>query len=676
MKVDKAKKLKKIISKAPDKAGIYKMLDKDNTVIYIGKANSIRKRLNQYLQKNYSHSSRTEILLKNLENIEYIEVEKNIEAIILEHNLIKELKPKYNVVMKDDKSFVYIKITKEDFPRIEIVRKVEKDNAVYIGPKTSTQKVKNTLKILKTIFPYRHCSLNIKQLEENKVEVSNKVIKYPCLDYHIKKCTAPCIGKITPEEYKKIVEKILKFLNGKSEEILIDLKVQMQNFAKNKNFEKAAILRDKIKGIHEILEKQIVSTPNKEDTDIINYLINDQKAYFNLFQIRNGHLTGQENFILSTKLEDDDKVSKEVIEMFLKDYYSITSDLPSQILIPHKTTDLEEIKIFIKETSNKNIKITTPQKGENKKLLELSLNNAKIFADRNKESWKNESKKNQNALKLLEKSLKIKNLKRIECYDISHFGGTNTVSSMVVFENGAPNFTNYRKFKLKTIENKIDDYKSLEETLRRRLSYIGEKIHISKIKNSTNFKITKSNKAFDLTTNKLEENIFLIEEINEKLLSDLKKILFQVSLKLKAKKIYIKSKNKDKDIILLAGLIEPKIQNELISKLKKEESIFCFISNKNKIDKSFTKTPDLIIIDGGKGQLSAVQKVFIEKNLKIPTISLAKKEETIFISQNLNKKISPLILNKNNEALKLLQRIRDEAHRFAISYQKKLRSFK
>jgi excinuclease ABC subunit C len=671
MSIDKAKKLKDTLKKIPNLPGIYKMIDEENRVIYLGKAKNLKNRVKSYFQKNYSHSSRTKVLLEKVENIEFITVDSDLEAIILEHNLLKQLKPKYNVIMKDDKSFVYIKITKEDFPRIEIVRKPEKDNAKYIGPKTSTQKVKDTLKILKSLFPYRHCGLNIKLLKENEipphlVEVSNKIIKYPCLDYHIKKCSGPCIGMIGKEKYMEMIQNVVLFLEGKSDFLMLELKKNMTNYAANKQFEKAAKIRDKLRQLENISERQKISSPDRKDTDIINYLINDQKAYFNLFQTRNGNLTGQENFIYEAKLEENNTSSSEVLETFLKDYYTQTNDIPKEILLPHNTENLEEIRQYLNIELQINPEFLIPKIGEKIKLLEMSLNNAKIYADRNRPSWKEENNENSKTLKILSKALELKeDAKRIECYDISHFGGTNTVASMVVFENGAPKSKDYRKFKLKSLNGKIDDFKSMEEILKRRLAYLNNTpFKLKKIKKDNKYILEIATKKIEMTFDKPKpKNLILKFQTSEKIKKSLKCILLELAKKEKISKIYFNAPPKEKEWLFTQGFEEIKDPSQ--------KNNLCFYVSKHKKDQSFNKKPDLIIIDGGKGQLKSALKAINEFNLKIPMISLAKKFEEIFLPE----KNIPIILRKNSKELKLIQRIRDEAHRFAITFQKNSRSF-
>ncbi|MBI4975362.1 excinuclease ABC subunit UvrC [Candidatus Peregrinibacteria bacterium] len=627
----------------------------------------------------------------------FTSVDSELEAIILESNLIKEFQPRYNVIMKDDKNYVYIKITKEDFPRIQIVRKVEKDNATYIGPKTAAHKVQETFKILKKIFPFRHCNLDITidKGSRNKVKIGNKVIKYPCLDYYIKRCAAPCIGKCGIEEYKEIIENVKDFLAGKADKIMRELNEKMKLFAKNREFEKAVKIRDKIKKIEDILEKQKVSDPNQEDKDIINYCATNGKAYFNLFQIRDGKLIGQENFILGA--EGIEESGDEILESFLNQYYKLATDIPKEILIPHEIEDPETFKKFLLNETGKNPEIIIPKIGTKNQLLEMSLNNAKIFADRNRKSWDENNYISKNATSELQKFLKLKKpIKRIECYDISHLSGTDTVGSMIVFENGIPKNSLYRKFKLKTVQGYPDDYKSLKEVLTRRFSKITEDIkqreYTFRKAQKKDHKLIGKNTKINL--NKTDINFYVLEKkerlcgfigIKEysKLLTELSnlwiskkeegkkledKLIKNGISKTKAKRVYIAGDKKIKESYLLLGFEEIKKSPKELEKKHKEYLLYD--KPKHKPDESFSQIPDLVIIDGGKGQLSSAEEVFKKLNLNIPHISLAKKLEEIFLPD----KKDSIILDRTSEILKLLQHARDEAHRFAINYNRNLRS--
>jgi len=714
------KKLKKILKGLPNSPGIYKMIDQEGIIIYIGKAKNLNNRIKQYFQKNYQHSTRTKKLLEKIIDLEYTIVDSELEAVILESTLIKKFLPKYNVIMKDDKNYVYIRISKEDFPRITIVRKIEKDDAKYLGPKTAANKVNETFKVLKKIFPFRSCGLDLeiikeKPSEDSEIKITNKVIKYPCLDYYIKQCVAPCIGKCKKNEYQEIIKNVEEFLQGKADNILKDLNTQMMLAAQNKDFEKAAKIRDKISKVKNILEKQKVSDPNQEDKDIINYTIKRDNAYFNLFQIRDGKLLGQENFILSAKDREDNTTDSEVLESFLSQYYSIATDIPKEILIPHELENSEEMKSLIEANANHKTIIVIPKIGTKNHLLEMSLNNAKIYADRHKPSWQDDNYLSEKVLKDLQEIIKDKNpLKRIECYDISHLSGTDTVGSMIVFENGIPKNNMYRKFKLRTVIDKPDDYKSLTEVLTRRLSKIADNI---RNKNYVFKKATKKYEKIIEKTIKKEKDIiggidfkkFYILEKNSKTLAGFAaltehsskaseinsfsimpkergnklghNLLQNIIAKSKAKRVYLICRQELKDYYLSMGFEEIKvIPPELAKSHNKcltcdtinKPLIVAYDKLKHKPDESFEKITDLIMIDGGKGQLQAGLKVLQDLNLNITCISLAKQIEEIFVPWQQNS----IILDKNNEALKLLQRARDEAHRFAITYNKDLRSKK
>jgi len=713
------KKLKKIIDTTPAKPGIYKMYNEEKEIIYIGKAKNLKKRIRQYFQKNYEHSTRTKKLLEKMKNIEVIEVTTELEAIILESNLIKEFKPKYNILLKDDKNYVYIKITNETFPIVKIVRQLERDGAKYYGPKTAGHKVKETLKFLKKLFPYRHCNIKIEvdknreptKTEKIAVKTKEQTIKIPCLDYHIKRCIAPCIGNCTVKEYDKVIENVKNFLEGNTEKVIKELMKEMQNYAEKKEFEKAGKTRDKIKRIEDIMERQKVSSVKNENTDIINYCTLQDRAYFNLFQVRNGKLIGQENFILNANGIEKDNTSKEVLKNFLKQYYKITTNIPKEVIIPHTIEEIADIEKIINGTEKNKVKIKIPKKGEKMKLLKMSGQNARIYADKNRPSWQEESKTTKEDAKKLQKILNLKSeLKRIECYDISHLNGTNTVASMVVFKNGAPKKDHYRKFRIKTVDKKPDDYKSMEEVLTRRLSKISLKhqqldFKFKKATKKILKEIGEEEKTKKKKQNKTEKTFYILEK-DKKIIGTIAinkhknkiteltnlwidtdfrgnalgyKLIKKAINKIKERRIYIICKDTMHDYYAKLGFEDiKKIPKELEKRKKQVEKIYkkttkmVFDKNKHKEDVSFNEIPDLLVIDGGKGQLRSAIKVLKTLNLKIPTISLAKRMEEIFTKDSK----TPIILEKTNNALKLLQRLRDEAHRFAITYNKNLRQKK
>lgn len=683
--------ISKILRTLPNKPGIYKMVDKEGTVIYVGKAKDLKKRVSQYFQKSKTLSTRTKKLIENIADIKYTVVDSELEALILELNLIKELHPKYNVLLKDDKNYVYIKITNdEDFPRVQIVRKIDDKTSTYYGPKTAKHKVEKTFKTLKKVLPFRHCNLDIETISGNKVAITRKTIKYPCLDHYIKRCCAPCISNCTKEEYAEIIRNVKRFFEGHHEEIISSLKVKMANLAQGRKFEEAARLRDRIKNVEDILERQKISDPNRKDTDIFNYVLENNKAFFNLFQIRDGKLINQENFILQAQaIEDTDESAKEeLLGSFLTQYYEKTTNLPKEILIPHDPADKKYLKTFVTT-------ITTPQKGEKNKLLNLSQTNAKIFADRNRVNWQEEGEDKETILKNVKKLLELKTEpKRIECYDISHLSGTDTVGSMIVFENGVPAKDMYRKFKIKSVIDKPDDYKSLEEVLTRRFSHIATDLLAKdfKFKKSKATKDAKDGKqlfyleaknkkiAGTITLHEINQNMARLSElfVNEKYRGKKlgHKLIQETILKSKSKRFYIACKKELVSYYEQLGFEEIKVvPKELEGECLKCQDIsgetVWYAADKIifKKDPSFSKTPDLIIIDGGKGQLSISLQTLKKLKIDLPIISIAKKEELLFTPKN----TSPIKLEPTNPALKLIQSSRDEAHRFAISYNKTLR---
>lgn len=699
------KYLAHLLKNIPDKPGVYKMKDKDGKIIYIGKAKSLNKRVKSYFQKT-GKDSKTEKLVANIEDIDYSVVNTELEAIMLETNLIKQYRPKYNILMKDDKNFVYVKITvNEDFPRVLITRKVEKDKAKYFGPKTAQHKVIKTLKVLKRIFPYRHCNLGIEDLGGGKVKITHKTIKFPCIDYHIKRCAAPCIAAVTVKEYKEIIEKIVGFFEGRYDEIINTLKEEMTRAANEKKFEKAASIRDRLTTIEDIMEKQEISAPDLRNMDIINYYKPSNHIYFTLFQVRGGKLINQENFELKSALEDENAIDKEALSAFIIQYFEKATDFPDEILIPHETDDLKELTEFTSGLKGKKIEISVPQKGHKNKLLDLCFENAKNFAKLSEIKWQGHAKtEREQALEQLASILGMENPpKRLECYDVSHLGGTSTVSSMVVFENGFPKKSDYRKFRLsQNTAGKPDDYASMEETIQRRLKHLKPSIETAEIKIlklkpaiapkvKKDSKVTKAEKkkkkppksdltekhyqivfkgnkigTVEIVQNKSNKSLIKTLEIKKEGQDlSLRPFIKKIAEKCKTKRIYVSANPENTALLEKAGC-------ELIRKIpdhfepsSPKDTVMVFDLMKKYSDSSFSKKPDLIIVDGGKGQLNIAQNVIDRYKLKLPLISIAKKNEEIFIPGRKKE----VILAKDSPALRMIQHIRDESHRFAVSYQ-------
>ncbi len=543
--------LKETIKLVPEQPGCYLYYNKDGEIIYVGKAKNLKRRVYSYFHKQHD-SVKTNVLVSQIEKLEYIITDSEVEALILESHLIKKHKPKYNILLKDDKKYPYFLITDEAFPRIQIVRKknLNPDKGRFYGPYTDVGAMYATLDFLKKLFPLKQCK-------------TPKFSNRPCLYYHIGKCLAPCQGKVTPEDYQKLIKQVELFLSGKQSELLKQIQAQMQKYAEEEQFEKAAKMRDSYLDLQKTLERQKVVYENtKLNEDILAVLYEDGILAIVIMMIREGRLIDKKDFTYFA-----DNIDKtEYFETFFRDYYTgLKLEYPDKII----SRDLEEIgdkelyQDWLKIISGKKITIHYGRgRGKYNELYELALKNAQNLLDnaRIKKMAQIRDDFNEVGSYLAEK-LHLKNFpNRMECYDISHIQGTNTVASMVVFQNGLPKKSAYRKFKIRSTEGKPDDFLSMKEVLTRRLARLG-------------------------------------------------------------------TKNWEK--------------------------------------------PDLIIIDGGKGQLSSVMQIVEELGIKdIDFVSLAKREEEVFLPH----KSKSILLPRDSNALYLIQRIRDEAHRFAITFHRDLRS--
>ena len=549
------KVLEETIKLVPAQAGCYIYYDATGEIIYVGKAKNLKRRVYSYFHKQHD-SAKTRVLVSQIEKLEYIITDSEVEALILESHLIKKHKPKYNILLKDDKKYPYFLITDEDFPRIQVVRKknLNPDKGRFYGPYTDVGAMYATLDFLKKIFPLKQCK-------------NPKYTSRPCLYYHIGKCLAPCQGKVTPEEYQKLIKQVELFLSGKQTELLKQLKEQMQKYSEAQEYEKAAKFRDSYVDLQKTLERQKVVYENtKLNEDILAVLYEDGILVIVVMMIRDGRLIDKKDFTYF--VEDIDKT--EYFETFFRDYYTtLKLEYPDKIV----SKDLKDIgnkelyQEWLKVISGKKITINYGNgRGKYNELCELAIKNARNTLENAKIKKMSQIRDNFNEVgSYLAEKLELSNFpNRIECYDISHIQGTNTVASMVVFQNGLPKKTAYRKFKVKLTEGKPDDFLSMKEVLTRRLSRLGE----------------------------------------------------------------------------------PKWEK-----------------------------PDLIIIDGGKGQLSSVMQVVEKIGIKVGAggidfVSLAKREEEVFLPN----RSESILLPRDSNALYLIQRIRDEAHRFAITYHRDLRS--
>lgn len=542
------------VANFPEKPGVYIMKDKKGKVIYVGKAVSLRNRVRSYFQSPKNQPLKVSKMVSKIDDIEYIVTDNEVEALILECNLIKYHRPKYNILLRDDKQYPYIKITiNEPYPRLLVVRQVKKDGARYFGPYVNSSAMRETIDIIRRVFPIRNCRKDL-----NNVPINDR----PCLNFHIERCLAPCQAKIDEKEYDEIIQNIIMFLEGKQETLVKILEDKMQKSAKNLNFEKAAVLRDQIRALNKTLEKQKIVSTDMQDRDVIAMAQGFDIACILVFFIREGKLLEREPFILKNT---DGAERQEVLTSFVKQFYNNASFLPKEIIIDEDIDDKKTISKWLGEKKGLKVTITIPKQGEKRKLADLVAENAisHLKQYENKEDIK-EAKKHE-AIEGLRKYLDLKEMpNRIEAFDISNIQGSNSVASMVVFEDGELQKQDYRKFKIRTVDGP-NDFESMREVIKRRFKRA------------------------------------------------------------------------------IVG------------------------------DKKFSKLPDLLLIDGGKGQLKYARCALRELNLEhIPTIAIAEETDHIFMEDKPN----PIIMPKDSESLLLLQRIRDEAHRFALSFHRSLRSKK
>lgn len=450
------------LKQLPAEPGVYLMKDKFDNIIYVGKAKILKNRVRQYFQSSKNHSSKVKSMVKNIDKFEYIITDSELEALILECNLIKKYKPKYNVLLRDDKTYPYIKVTtNEDFPRVLKVRKVIKDKAKYFGPYTNTTAVNDTLDIIKNIYPIRTCNIDIERAIKTNMR--------PCLNLHIKRCVGPCTGNITKEEYNKMIEEIILFLSGKEEKLIDILKEKMNKCAMDFNFEEAAIYRDKIKSLEDMMEKQKIDTSTSDlNQDVIAMARAHDEACVQVFFVRNGKIVGREHFILEGVM---DSTRESILGSFVKQFYMEQEYVPKEIIIEDEIEDSFILSEWLSSKKGQKVTIRVPQKGEKKSLIEMVRKNAIEYLEKFSDMNKRKYEKSIGALEELKQILNLDNIpKRIESFDISNIQGVDSIGSMVVFTNGKKDKKEYRRYKIKTVIGP-NDYDSMAEIVERRLKY-------------------------------------------------------------------------------------------------------------------------------------------------------------------------------------------------------------
>ena len=552
------------LKKLPACPGVYIMHDDKDAIIYVGKAISLKNRVRQYFQKSRNLGIKKEQMVEQIARFEYIITDSELEALVLESNLIKEHRPKYNTMLKDDKNYPFIKVTVgEEFPRIMLARKMKKDKSRYFGPYTSSTAVKDVIELTRKLYHLRSCNRSLPR------DIGKE---RPCLYYHIKQCNGPCQGYISQEDYKKQVDGLLDFLNGNHREILKELEEKMLQASDKLDFEEAAQYRDLIQSVEKIGERQKITDQHREDKDIIAAAIEGEDAVAQVFFMRDGKLIGRDHFYMKIAPGDD---RKGVLSSFLKQFYAGTPFIPKEIMLQEEVEDMELVSQWLEKKKGQKVRITVPKKGTKEKLVELAYQNAQMVLQRDKERIKREEGRTIGAVKEIAALLGLAEINRIEAFDISNISGFQSVGSMVVYEKGKPKKSDYRKFRIKWVKG-ANDYASMEEVLTRRF-------------------------------------IHGLDEQEER-----------------------KAENLEDDY------------------------------------GSFTRFPDLLMMDGGKGQVNIALDVLEKLDLHIPVCGMVKDDRHRTRGLYYNNEEIPI--DKDSEGFKLITRIQDEAHRFAIEYHRSLRS--
>ncbi|MFR7644132.1 excinuclease ABC subunit UvrC [Eubacterium sp.] len=566
------------LKKMPETPGVYLMHDKRDDVIYVGKAVNLKRRVSSYFRESTKKSLKIQSMVSNIKRFEYILTDSELEALILECNLIKEYRPKYNTMLMDDKTYPYVMVTlREDYPRILLARRMKKDNNKYFGPFTSAGAVRDTIDLLQKMYKIRNCNKTIIdnrkpwEEQENKKEVPH-VNGRPCLYYHIGQCDGACQGYISKEKYRENVDKAIKFLEGNYRDTIKELEEKMQKASAELDFEKAMECRDLINSINHVAGNQKITTHQFEDRDIIAYAEEGNDAVVQVFFVRNGKLIGREHFYLTTVPGD---TGRDILTSFIKQYYIGTPFIPHELLVQEEVEEPELLSKLLSRNQNYTVKIVNPKKGSKEKLVELAAKNAENLLEQNKEKYRREQRKTTGAVHEIEELTGITGIYRMESYDISNTNGYESVASMIVYEDGKPKRNNYRKFKIKSVKGP-DDYASMEEVLTRRFKH---------------------------------------------------------------------------------GLEERE-------KLDLEDGDYNM--------GSFSKFPDVILMDGGKGQVNVALKVLDNLGINIPVCGMVKDDNHRTRGLYYNNVEIPI--DTHSEAFKLITRIQDETHRFAIEYHRSLRN--
>ena len=546
------------LKKLPGKPGVYLMHDEKDAIIYVGKAISLKNRVRQYFQSSRNKGAKIEQMVTHISRFEYIVTDSELEALVLECNLIKEHRPKYNTMLMDDKSYPFIKVTvNEPFPRVMLARQMKKDKAKYFGPYTSAGAVKDTIELIRKLYHIRSCNRSLpKDIGKER----------PCLNYHIHQCQAPCQGYISQEEYRKSIDEVVRFLNGHYDLVLKELEEKMMAASDSLEFEKAIEYRELLTSVQKVAQKQKITDTAGDDRDIIAMASEGEDAVVQVFFIRSGRLIGRDHFYLKSA---ENYTEGEILSSFIKQFYAGTPYIPAELMLPEEIEDQDIIEEWLTARRERRVHLRIPKKGTKEKLVELAQKNAQMVLKNDRERLKREEGRTIGAVKELEKILGLKGIIRMEAYDISNTNGFDSVGSMVVYEHGKPKRNDYRKFKIKTVQGP-DDYASMNEVLTRRFGH---------------------------------------------------------------------------------GLREQQEESET---------------------GGFQIFPDLIMMDGGRGQVNIALEVLEKLHLHIPVCGMVKDDN--HRTRGLYFNNTELPIDRNSECFRLITRIQDEAHRFAITFHRQLRS--
>jgi excinuclease ABC subunit C len=579
--------LRAILRQLPTSPGVYLMKDAGGRVLYVGKADSLRSRVRSYFGSRDALDARIARMTREVADIDYIVTDTVSEAFLLENNLIKEHRPRFNIRLRDDKSYPFVKITLgEDFPRIVRTRKLARDGSRYFGPYASASSVDETLKLLRKIFPFRTCNLDIPE--------GKRVLERPCLLYYIKRCQGPCIQAIEKVEYRATIDRIVDFLDGRQEPIAADLRREMLESSAALRYEAAAVARDKLRAVERTMEQQKMAAYSRAEEDLIGMAREEEEACLQVLQVRNGKMIGREHFIVTGARDVPDD---EVLGSFVLQYYAATQSVPRQVLVPSIPADAADLAAFLSDRRGSRVTVDVPRRGEKRRLLALATQNAVEALSKERAEWLADDQKRDEALVELSEALELtRPPERIECYDMSNIQGTAAVGSMVVFINGRPEPREYRRFRIRSGETP-DDFRMMGEVLRRRLT------RAAKLRSETGYLSLAEVGADEAAEGDTGEPV-----------------------------------------------------DEAARTTRPRDAGWAL--------------PDLVIVDGGKGQLSTAVGVLDELQLAdLPVAGLAKRFEELYLPH----RSAPIVLPRNSQGLYLVQRIRDEAHRFAITYHREVR---